>query len=201
MAADLTHLLRGADPIRQMPVADPDEAERLRRAIVAGPVRPAGRRSSRRPVLALALAALLILAAGFTVYRAALGGSTPDEVQTSFESVQKQVPLPPGASWRPLDLPRDVIFAGDADRAALMMALDQAQCAWFRYWRDGDAAERADAVVGMRRLRTLMPLHKEGQSEDAGGFDAASLQAYDGWVTAAAAGDGTGIRDYLRANC
>ena len=58
-----------------------------------------------------------------------------------------------------------------------------------------------DAVHGMRELRAVMPVHRPGDSEDAGGFDASSLDAWDALVAGAAAGDPTLPRQYLRANC
>jgi hypothetical protein len=53
----------------------------------------------------------------------------------------------------------------------------------------------------MRELRGLMPVHRAGDSEGAGGFDASSLAAWDALVAHAAAGDPALARQYLRANC
>jgi hypothetical protein len=32
-----------------------------------------------------------------------------------------------------------------------MHALYQAECAWLRYWDEGDAAQKAEALAGYRR--------------------------------------------------
>jgi hypothetical protein len=111
------------------------------------------------------------------------------------------VPLPPGATWRTPNLDPNGIYAGQSDKVALMEAIDQSECAWFSYWANGDVGQKADAIDGMHALRKLMPLHPEGALEDVPGFGQQSLDAYDGWVAAAAAGDGTGVRQFLRANC
>ena len=92
--------------------------------------------------------------------------------------------------------------APDLAKAATLF---QAQCAWVGYWDDahgsGDSARAGAAVHGMRELRAVMPVHHAGESEDVGGFDASSLDAWDALVAGAAAGDPTLPRQYLRANC
>ena len=50
-------------------------------------------------------------------------------------------------------------------------------------------------------LRQMMPLHPDGASEDAGGYDQNSLRATDREIAAAHRGDFTLLRQDLRANC
>jgi hypothetical protein len=149
--------------------------------------------------------AVIVLGAGFTIYRTAFESGSADDVRTSFATVRNTVPLPPGITWQQLNLDGNGVYAGNPDRTALMMALFQAQCAWAGYWDDahtaGDAGRAAQGVQGMRELRPLMPLHRPGESEDTGGFDASSLDAWDALVASAAAGDPGPARQYLRANC
>jgi len=82
-----------------------------------------------------------------------------------------------------------------------MHALYQAECAWWRYWDEGDAAQKAEALAGFRQVRTLMPLHPDGASEDVGGYDDSSLRFIDQMIAEAARGDGTNVRQFLLANC
>lgn len=208
MPADLRTRLAAADPARELAPIAPAESDRLRRSIAGATTpRSAVRTRSRTPnlLLAAALIAVSVLAAGFTVYRAAFESGSADDVRSSFATVRDTVPLPPGATWHGLNLDPDAVYAGNTDRTGLMMALDQAQCAWVGYWddadRSGDAGAATEGVRGMRELRGLMPVHHPGDSEDAGGFDASSLDAWDALVASAAAGDSTLARQYLRANC
>jgi hypothetical protein len=46
-----------------------------------------------------------------------------------------------------------------------------------------------------------MPVHREGMSEDAGGFDATSFKVYDAIVATQRRGDPAPTASYLRANC
>jgi hypothetical protein len=200
MSADALTLLRDADPARDLEPLGEVEAERLRLAILASARRAPSRRRPRLALIA-ALAAVALLAAGFTAYKVAFEGSTAAQVRDSFAEQRQRVPLPPGATWADLDLEEQGVYAGSSDRWGLMLALGQAECAWFGYWVDGGAAQRAEAIDGMHRLRTLMPLHPEGALEDVGGYSQQSLDLYDGWVAAAARGDGTELRQFLRANC
>ena len=59
------------------------------------------------------------------------------------------IPLPPGAAWEEPDLDENGWYG---QQAALMMALYQAECAWSRYWDEGDAAQKAEALAGFRQV-------------------------------------------------
>ena len=209
MPADIRSRLTAADPARELRPIDAGDSDLLLRWIIGAPtprvVRHRTRSRAPRLLLAAALLAVVLLGAGFTAYRVAFESGTAGDVRRSFATVRDTVPLPSGTTWQELNLDPDGIYAGSPDRTALMMALFQAQCAWVGYWDDadrgGDAARAGDAVHGMRELRAVMPVHHPGDSEDVGGFDASSLDAWDALVEGAAAGDPTLPRQYLRANC
>lgn len=119
-------------------------------------------------------------------------------MRSDFEDVTKTIPLPPGATWKDPNLDENGLYG---QRAGLMHALYQAECAWWRYWDEGDAAQKAEALAGFRQVRTLMPLHPDGASEDVGGYDDSSLRFIDQMIAEAARGDGTNVRQFLLANC
>jgi hypothetical protein len=210
MPADIRSRLAAADPARDLAPIGAVESQLLLGSIIgATSPRPVRRhrapRRTPRLLLAAALLAVLLLGAGFTVYRAAFESGSPDDVRSSFAAVRDRVPLPPGTTWSELNLDSNGIYAGDPDRTGLMMALFQAQCAWVSDWdaadRSGDGARAAAAVQGMRQIRALMPVHHAGESEDAGGFDDTSIAAWNALAAHAAAGDPELARQYLRANC
>ena len=197
-APDVLELLRQTDPARELQPAPADTRERLRQAIVAepapgGPRRPPRRRARR--VLGAAVLALIVSAGAWSVYNTL---DSPETVRSEFEDVTKTIPLPPGATWKELDLDEDGWYG---QRAGLMMALSQAECAWWRYWDEGDVAQKAEALAGFRQVRALMPLHPEGASEDVGGYDDSSLRFIDRMIAEAERGDGTNVRRFLLANC
>jgi ketosteroid isomerase-like protein len=84
-------------------------------------------------------------------------------------------------------------------------ALGQAQCAWYGHWvaaaRAGDDAAVARSYAEALQLRRMMPLHRAGQLEDAGGYTRGSLVATDREIAAAHRGDFALVREFLRANC
>jgi hypothetical protein len=198
-APDVLELLRQHDPARELLPAPAAARERLRRFIVAthvpGPVRPA-RRRYRRIVLVAAVGALGLAAAGWGFYSAVL--DTPETVRSDFADVTGTIPLPPGASWEQPNLDEDALYGR---QAGLMLALYQATCAWLGYWSDGTPSQRAEAISGFRQIRTLMPLHRKGAPEEAGGFDAGSLRHYDALIADMRRGDPTRVEQYLLANC
>jgi hypothetical protein len=196
-APDVLELLRHADPAHELQPASADARERLRQEILADPLPTPSRRAPRRRarlVLVAAALALFLSAGAWGVYSTL---DSPETVRSEYEDVTKTIPLPPGAVWEELDLEEG--FYGQ--QAALMMALYQAECAWWRYWDEGDAAQKAEALAGFRQVRALMPLHPEGASEDVGGYDARSLRFTDQMIAEAARGDGTNVRQFLLANC
>ncbi|MFI5048881.1 MAG: hypothetical protein ACHQEA_03320 [Gaiellales bacterium] len=209
MPADIRARLAAADPARELRPIEAGDSDLLLRSIIGATtprvVRRRTRARSSRLLLAAALLAVLLVGAGFTAYRVAFESGTAGDVRRSFATVRDTVPLPPGTTWHELNLDPDGIYAGSPDRTALVMALFQAQCAWVGYWdaadRGGDATQAGNAVHGMQELRSVMPVHHPGDSEDMGGFDDSSLDAWDALVAGAAAGDPTLPRQYLRANC
>jgi hypothetical protein len=123
-------------------------------------------------------------------------------VRREYAAVKRTIDLPPGAHWRPLALPANALFG---QSFALEFALGQAQCAWYGHWiaaaRSGDDAGVARSYAEAVRLRRMMPLHRAGQMEDAGGYTRGSLVATDREIAAARRGDFALLRRYLRANC
>ena len=198
-APDALNTLRRHDPAASLAPAEPEARERLRRAIVAEPVRPEPEKRPRRRGLLVVVAAalaLVVTAAAWSVYSVAL--DSPETVRQDFAEVTRTIPLPPGAAWEEPDLDENGWYS---QQAGLMNALYQAACAWLRYWDEGDAAQKAEALAGFRRVRALMPLHPEGALEDVGGFDQSSLDFYDRLIAEAEQGNGRLVRQDLRANC
>jgi hypothetical protein len=196
-AEAVLELLRRNDPAQGLEPLDAAAHERVRAAIVAAPLLPPRPRFGRA-VLVAAVAAAVLAAGGWTLYEAVFAGPTAQDVRSDFARVTRTIPLPPGARWRVPDLDERGLYPGPQART---IALLQATCAWFAYWRAGDVGERASALRAETRIRTLMPVHREGMSEDAGGFDATSFQAYDAIVAAQRQGDPAPTASYLRANC
>jgi hypothetical protein len=197
-APDVIELLRRTDPARELQPATADARERLRQAIVAEPVPTPPRRAARRRarlVLVAAALALIVSAGAWGVYSTL---DSPETVRSEFEEATKTIPLPPGAAWADPNLDENGWYG---QQAGLMHALYQAECAWLRYWDEGGAAQKAGALAGFRRVRALMPLHPEGASEDVGGYDAGTLRFFDQMIAEAERGDGTNVRQFLRANC
>jgi len=197
MPADVLDLLRRSDPARGL---EPFAGREALLGSILAEAKPAPRPTRRLLVAFAALAAVACLAGGWTVYRAVFG-PTASDVRRDFAVVTRDIPLPPGATWSEPSLDEQGIYPGPA---ALMMALFQATCAWTSDWNAayaaGDTARmRADAA-GFAEVRRRMPLHR-GTLEDTGGFDAASLQAYDAMLTGMAHGRPALVRQYLRANC
>jgi hypothetical protein len=199
MPADaVLELIERHDPARGLEPLDAAARERLCAAIVSAPL-PRSRPRRRRAVLVGAVAAAVLAAGGWTLYETVLGDPTAQDVRADFARVTRAIPLPPGAHWRVPDLDEQGVYPGPQAR---MIALLQSTCAWFAYWRAGDhPGERESALRVEGRIRTLMPVHREGMPEDAGGFDATSFQAYDAIVAAQRRGDPAPTTSYLRANC
>lgn len=196
-APDLLELVRRNDPARGLPAAPADARERLRQAIVDEQVPARSRRTSRRRlrlVLVAAVLALVLAAAGWGL-QSFLDAET---VRGDFAEVTATIPLPPGATWEEPDLDENGWYGQEA---ALMMAHWQATCAWFQHWEEGDSAQRAKALAGFERLRATMQPRRPGAREDEGGHHASSLRAYDAAIAEMKRGEPTLVRQYLRANC
>ncbi|HXV59029.1 MAG TPA: hypothetical protein VD704_14290, partial [Gaiellaceae bacterium] len=177
-APDALETLRRHDPAAGLAPAEAEARERLRRTIVAEPVpAPAGRKPRGRGRLVLVVAALALVlsaAAAWGVYT--IAADSPEEVRRELEQIKTTIPLPPGAAWDEPGLRDDSVYGRGM---ALTIALSQATCKWLRYWDEGDAARRADALSALRGLRALMPLHPEGAPEDVGGYDENTLRYMD----------------------
>lgn len=196
---DVIELVREQDPARDLQPMTREARERLRRSIVVTPV-PGSARTARRRygriAFVAAVVALGLAAAGWNFYSSVL--DKPETVRTEFAEVTTTIPLPPGGSWEQPNLQKDALYGR---RAALVIALDQATCAWLGYWSDGKPAQRAEAISGFKQVRALMPLHPAGAPEEVGGFDVSSLRAYDQIIADMGRADPTRVEQYLTANC
>jgi hypothetical protein len=194
-------LLRRHDPAAALRPLPETEASAMRQAILGS---PAAERRVRRPRwrLAAAAAAAVLLVGGATVYSSIPGDDDAPTVRREYAAVKRTIDLPPGARWRPLDLPANAVFG---QGYALQFAIGQAQCAWYGHWiasaRAGDADGVTRSYAEARSLRRRMPLHRAGQMEDAGGYTRGTLAATDRAIAAAHRGDFGPLREFLKANC
>ena len=202
MPHDVITLLRRHDPAAALRPLPETEAGAMRDAILCSPAAVPGRRLRRRWPLAAVAAAAVGLVGGATVYSSITGDDTAPTVRREYVAVKRTIHLPPGAHWRPLSLPANSVFG---QNFALEFALGQAQCAWYGHWiataRSGDDAGVARSYAEAVRLRHMMPLHRDCQLEDAGGYTRGTLRETDRQIAAAHSGDFAPLRQFLRANC
>jgi hypothetical protein len=202
---DLARLLSAHDPAKNLAPLDAGALESLRRAIVSSPPVAVDARRTRLPrrralVFALVMVlALVFTATGWGIYSIF---HTAAEVRHDFSGEAAKIELPPGATWHRPKLDDNSLYGG---RTAQMQALSQATCAWIAYWVDGyrshDTAQMQAAFHGFERVRAVMPVHHEGESEDVGGYDASSLQWFDGILAQERAGNPHPAEQHLKANC
>jgi len=202
MAHDVITLLRRHDPAAALTPLPETEAGAMRAAILRSPAAVRGHRLRRRWPLAAVAAAAVALVGGATVYSSIAGDDTAPTVRREYAAVKRTIDLPPGVHWRRLALPANSVFG---QNFALEFALGQAQCAWYGHWiaaaRAGDDSGVARSYAEAVRLRRMMPLHRAGQLEDAGGYTRGTLTATDREIAAAHRGDFALVRQFLRANC
>jgi hypothetical protein len=204
MAHDVITLLRRHDPAAGLRPLPETEAGAMRDAILRTPAPVPGRRlrRGRRWPLAAVAAAAVTLVGGAAVYSSITSDDTAPTVRREYAAVKRTIDLPPGAHWRPLSLPANSLFG---KRFALTFAIGQAQCAWYGHWiaaaQSGDDAGVARSYAEAVHLRRMMPLHRLGQLEDAGGYTRGTLVATDREISAAHRGDFRLLRQFLRANC
>ena len=199
MSADVLARLRAADPAVVMPV-DCDVRDEIRRLVLSGveddraPARglaPRGR--ARRRVVVVLVAALVVVASACATVAAtkllqpspAHFGNAPAtppksalltlrQVKAEYRAWRQRLPLPPGATWNRIVVPkrqRQDVWGGNA---GAMLAIDQAIGKWAAEWvvaADAHDKTRAAAAAGaLTRLAAIMPVWKEGMSENQGGF-------------------------------
>ena len=202
MAQDVITLVRRHDPAAALRPLAETEAGAMRDAILHSPAPLQGRRPRRRWPLAAVAAAAVALAGGASVYSSIAGDDTAPTVRREYAAVRRTIDLPPGVHWRRLALPANSVLG---QRYALEFALGQAQCAWYGHWiaaaRAGDDAGLARSYAEAVRLRRMMPLHRAGELEDAGGYTRGTLRETDRQIAAAHRGDFAPLRQFLRANC
>jgi hypothetical protein len=198
---DVLDRLHAEDPLRTID-APPGDRDALLAAILATPAERVRVRSRGRRGLVIVLALVALLVGASAASTVALGLLDADDAQRELVDVRAGLPLPPGATWPDTTFDTSSVYGRQAGR---MTALFQATCLWEREWdgafRAGDAARQAAAVDALRGVVAQIPLHREGQSEDAGGMDQAGIDRYEALVAAAAAGDPGLLREDVRANC
>jgi hypothetical protein len=225
MSADVLRLLHEADPAASIPDDDAVRREDLRRSILssstAGPdvSRLVPRRPTRRRVAILLVVALVAVASACATVAAtrllrpspAHFGTAPAmpvrhplltlrQARTQYRIWQHKLALPPGATWDRIVVPkkmRDDTWGGNA---GVLMAFDQAIGKWCSEWIAADAAHddaRASAAAGaLTRLTEIMPIWREGMSENDGAYDQSTVDQLRGAITSAEAGDLNGIRGF-----
>jgi hypothetical protein len=209
MTDHIIETIAAADPARRMPPASSAVREATRATVLrsdnARAVRaePGARRTSRgRRVVMVALAAALLVVVIPTAAWAYFSYFTDREtVLDEYRVAQQQMPLPAGATWTEPDLPADAVFGS---KLGFIAAWGQATDAWLREWVAAhdveDSAREQAAMIAIKRQITLMPIHKDGDPEEAGGFVQESVTFFQGMVDRAKQGDFSGIEEYLQAN-
>jgi hypothetical protein len=216
MSADVLELLHAADPATGMPETTTDDRERLRRAIIAGPLdepeRP--RRRRRRVLLAAIVAGAILLLCGTAVYATKVVLPPPDppptpavdtlmtawQVRAEYRLWTHRIALPPGVQWRRERLGKGGDGSGDmyGGNTGVMDAITWACCAWSREWiaaaKVQDEVRVAAAAAALERLVTAMPLWHEGMTENQGGWDSTSIESFDAAIEDAKRGDLTGLQ-------
>lgn len=209
MNADLFDLLCAADPAATMPETASDDRERLRRAIVATPIAARGRypRQWQRPRLALVLAVggATIALGGTAVWAATVmlappappptpavdAVEGPSQVLREYTLWTTKLPLPPGASWGKLDFPAEGIAV--SGNTGVMAAMEQAIGQWAKECiaagSAGDSQRVAAAIAALRQIRAIMPVFKQGMSENQGGYMRWQLLELDTAIDAASKGN------------
>jgi hypothetical protein len=209
MTDQLTATIRTADPACTMPPVSSAVREATRESILAtgaegrqGCLLVATRGSrSRRLVLVAVAAALLVVAipAGAWAYFSYFNDRPT--VMDEFHAAQQQMPLPAGATWTEPDLPADAVFGS---RTGYIAAWGQSWNAWLREWvaahNAGDLTRQQGAAAAVQRLITLIPLHNDGDPEEAGGFVKESVTFFQNMVDKAKQGDFSAIEESLQAN-
>lgn len=146
--------LRAANPFRAATTADTDRL--FDRIVSAPPDRRLDRapRRYRRPVLALvaAVVACGLLASAAYAISGWIGGHIIDgpTVQSEYTAAQKQLTMPPGYEWPPLNWPSNSVTSRGAG-GAFAVSLDQD--AWECYWVD---AIHSDDAAAQRRAKSAL---------------------------------------------
>jgi hypothetical protein len=209
MTDRLIGTIRAADPARTMPPLSSWTREATRESILANAAddrqarRSAVPRSSRvrRLTLVAFAAAILVVAIPTGAWAYFSYFSDRQTVVDEFYAAQQEMPLPAGAAWTQPDLPADAVFGS---RLGYIAAWGQSSNAWLREWAAAhdarDVTREQTAVGAVERLISLMPLHKDGDPEEAGGFVKESVTFFRNLVDKAKHGDFSAIEEYLQTN-
>lgn len=151
--------LRAANPFLATTAVDADAL--FDQILAAPPDRRLGRapRRYRRPMLVLvaAVAVCGLLASAAYAISDLFGGHiiAGPTIQSEYTAAQKQLPVPPGYAWPPLNWPSNAVSSRGAG-GAFAVSLDQD--AWECYWVDAihsdDAAAQRRAQAALNTLMT-----------------------------------------------
>jgi hypothetical protein len=225
MSADVLAAMRRADPAASMPADDRVRREETRCSIVATDpsvpdVRDPGPRTRARHRAALLLVATLVVVASACATVAATkllqpspthfahtpATPAPDALLTlrqakaEYRVWQKKLPLPPGATWDRIVVPRRMRHDTWGGNAGVMMAFHQAIGKWCLEWvaaaKGHDRAREAAAAGALTRLSDIMPVWHEGMMENQGGFIQDDAEQLKGAIANGRAGSLDGIRGW-----
>jgi hypothetical protein len=200
MSADVLSAMHRADPAASMPADDCVRREETLRSILAsdpaepGLRDPAPRTRARHRATVLLVAALVVVASACATVAAtrllhpapanfAHVPSAPPrdalltlrQVKAEYRAWQRKLPLPPGATWNRIVVPKRQRHDFWGGNSGVMLAVDQAIGKWAAEWvAAADAHDRnrmAAAAGALTRLSEIMPVWKEGLTENQGGFD------------------------------
>jgi hypothetical protein len=200
MSADVLDHMRTADPAVALP-PDDDRREEIRRRILsdvgqdrAETLRLVPLNRGRRRMAVLMVAALIVVASACATVAAtkllhpspanfAHTPATPPrdalltlrQVKAEYRAWQQKLPLPPGATWNRVVVPKRRRYDLWGGNAGVMLAVDQAIGKWAAEWvaaADAHDRDRTAAAAGaLSRLSEIMPVWKDGMTENQGGFD------------------------------
>lgn len=208
MTDQLLEVLRAADPARRMPPVSSATREAIREGILAAGTD--GRQRSllaashgsntRRPRMMAAAAILVVLIPlGGWAYVSHFSGR--QAVVDEFRAAQQQMPLPAGAAGAMPDLPADASFGS---KSGFIAAWSRSTRAWLEEWlaahKAGDHAREQAAITAVERQVDLMPLHKDGDPEETGGFDQGSIDYMKALIVKMKRGEPADIEHDLQVN-
>lgn len=148
--------------------------------------------SRPRSIVVLVPAFLVALAAG-ACQPLETQGFRAGAVEAQAAEARARVPMPPGATFRPLVLEKDGVYEAGEGRSLIEF---QSMCAWYGYWlealkqADGERIEEARATV------TTFATWETYRSMDQSGRDFLTSIAQR-----AELGDPSGLTEMIQNNC
>jgi hypothetical protein len=156
MKTDSTLLrVRRANPEPVVPIVDPGD---LFTEITALPREKANRSLIRRRGLALTVAcavAIVLVSTAYAVSNWVFSDAVgPDVTKAEYLAAQREIELPPGATWPPIRFePNSVTGRGAGGGHAVLIAQNAWECYWARAIQTGDTRS---ATRAHRELQSLL---------------------------------------------